>query len=214
MNKEQIIVLKTSLRNYFAGKGFEYAIKALREVCTYPGTRKDKITPVYVHMLCIANYLRGFDHLFIKRDVEASPYFDSLADTYFTVAMLHDSTEDRFTTYDDMKHGYGQKIVDYVSKLDKHGRSEDYYYEGLANCRVGSVVKGADRIHNCQTMVGVFSIDKQKSYIEETRRNVIPMIDKAADNFPYLDPVYDNIRLVLNSQIQLIEQMHEAIAQR
>lgn len=200
MNNEQIVILKTSLRNYFAGKGYQIAIKALNEVCKYPGLRKDGVTPIFVHMLSTAYYLKSFDHLFHKT-----------ADVYFAVALLHDSVEDGFTSGNDISKSYGENISRYVAILDKSGRVESSYYKALAEDPVASVIKGSDRIHNCQTMVGVFSIEKQRKYIEETRSKVIPMLEQAADNFSWLDPIYENIKLVLSSQLQLIEQMHEAI---
>lgn len=196
MNNEQIIILKTILRTYFTEKCYAKSLTALDEVLTYKGNRKDGVTPIYVHMLCVADFLRSFD----------------VSDDLFAIALLHDSTEDKFSTSNQILKTYDLDISRCVQNLDKTGKTEQEYYYNISDCPRCSVVKGSDRIHNLQTIVGVFSIEKQKSYIEETKRNVLPMLQKASSRFPGLTPIYLCINRILNSQIELIEHLHKAIS--
>jgi (p)ppGpp synthase/HD superfamily hydrolase len=50
------------------------------------------------------------------------------------------------------------------------------YYRKIKDNRYTSIVKGADRLHNLMTMVGVFSNEKMQSYIDETKEYIIPIL--------------------------------------
>jgi hypothetical protein len=69
-------------------------------------------------------------------------------------------------------------------------------------------------MHNLQTMVGVFTFEKQKTYIVEVRVLFLPMLKAARRNFPQQVLAYENIKHVLLSQIELIEAMHVAVETR
>jgi hypothetical protein len=59
-------------------------------------------------------------------------------------------------------------------------------------------------------MLNVFSLTKQKYYIEETETLILPMLKQARRRFPDQEPAYQNIKLILNSQIELIRAVQRA----
>ena len=69
----------------------------------------------------------------------------------------------------------------------------------------------SDVIHNLRTMVGVFKLIKQKEYVEEVLRLFLPMIKKARRLFPHQVNAYENIKHMLETQIELIRAVHSAM---
>lgn len=58
------------------------------------------------------------------------------------------------------------------------------YYNMLIQSKEAVITKLIDRCHNVSSMAGTFSIEKLKSYIEETRTYVLPLLRQAKDRFP------------------------------
>jgi hypothetical protein len=73
-------------------------------------------------------------------------------------------------------------------------------------------VKPADRSHNLQTMQGVFTIDKQRQYVGEVDEYFYPLIRKARRTFPKQYGAYENLKILLRVQVNLIHHIHEANA--
>ena len=46
------------------------------------------------------------------------------------------------------------------------------------------MTKLIDRCHNVSSMAGTFSVEKLKSYIEETRQYVLPLLRKVKNKYP------------------------------
>lgn len=189
-----------SLKYWLLGKEFFLAVKAMEYAKkNHTGMRKDGTTPYFYHPVTVTNYLRPFERLMIAPE------------TAFAAALLHDVVEDCNPSINDVEKEFGKEIADCVFLLSKEtGYVNGYYYDRMAKNPVASIVKGADRIHNIQSMVGVFTEEKQKSYIEETREYTLPMIKEARTLFPEQEGIYENIKLVLNSQIALIESIHNS----
>lgn len=191
--------LRSALRYWLYGKGYYKAVKAMEYAAKYhKGTRKDGFTPEFYHQLSIAGYVRTLTLLFPEETMAA--------------AFLHDLIEDYDISVSELERQFGKEIAFPVSLLSK--RRDGYtienapYYLNICNDPVASVVKGADRIHNFQTMIGVFDIAKQKDYIEDCKAGILPMLKKARRKFPEQEPAYENIKHALLSQIDLIECLH------
>lgn len=58
------------------------------------------------------------------------------------------------------------------------------YYNMLIQSKEAVITKLIDRCHNVSSMAGTFSIEKLKSYIDETRTYVLPLLRQAKDYFP------------------------------
>lgn len=169
----------------------------------HTGKRKDGVTPEFYHQLCIGHYLRTLHH-----------GLDRPAET-LTAAALHDVREDYFVPHEEIEALFGAnvaKAVEALTKINPDNTKKDTqaYFDAIAACPIASVVKGADRIHNLQSMLGVFSAKKQAEYLEESQTYFLPMVKKARRQFYSQEPVYENIKLMLDSQIQLFKAIHMA----
>lgn len=189
--------LRLALRYYLLGKEYFVAVNALDYGASYhTGTRKNGITPEFQHQIEIAQYLRTLKLI--------NP------ELAITVALLHDVKEDYNVTEHDLRRLFGDEVTGACILLDKNGKTKEEYYTTCAMHPVASVVKGGDRIHNIQTMVGVFTPEKQEQYITEVRTYILPMIKKAKRLFPQQEAAYENIKHMLVSQIELLEHILRA----
>lgn len=188
--------LKTALKYWYEGKGYLRAVKAMHlSQYLHRGVRKDGVTPEIHHQISVAGYLKTIsDGVMYPEEVQV-------------VAWLHDAEEDarsEFLSFEaEAMVWLGDCRAD-ISTLNKTGMTTEDYYDMLSYSPVASIVKGADRIHNHQTMSGVFTPEKVDSYIEETLTYVLPMLKEARMRFPEQTNPYYNIIHVLRTQMELI----------
>lgn len=192
---------RISMRYWLLGRGYHKAVEAMEFAASYhTGTRKDVVTPEFDHQISIAHYVRTL--------IDA---LDHPEDT-LCVVFLHDVREDFDVPDEVIRARFGDRVAEAVEAMTKtfRGVKKDpqTVFDAIAADPIASVVKGADRIHNHQTMVGVFTHEKQQGYIAETERFFLPMLKRARRSFPRLEPVYENIKHLLLSQIDLIKAIH------
>ena len=193
--------LYTALKWYLLGKNFLLALAALEFARNFhSGKRKDDITPEFFHQIEIAFYLITLSGI---QNIE----------TVLVLAILHDVAEDYDVDEAVLEQKFGKEITRKVLILSKtykgHKKSMADYFEGIANDIDCSLVKGADRINNVKTMVGVFSKEKQLKYVEEVEQLFLPMLKKARNAFPSQMQAYFNIIQVLKIQIDLVKEIHK-----
>ncbi|MCW3783004.1 HD domain-containing protein [Defluviimonas salinarum] len=193
-----------SMRYWLQGRGFHLALEAMDFAKGFhTGTRKDGVTPEFDHQVSIAHYLRT---------LEASLSYPQ--ETFATV-FLHDVREDFDVADGEIRVRFGDRTANAVAAMTKTFRGEKRHpgavFSAIANDPVASVAKGADRGHNHRSMVGVFSIGKQKEYLAETKVYFLPMLKEARRRFPAQEPVYENIKHALTGEIALIEAIHAAM---
>ncbi len=191
-----------ALRYWFLGNNFHTGLKALEfGASQHKGLRKDGITPEFEHQLGIALFIKT-----LLKDL-------SFPEETLAASLLHDTPEDKDVGFDEINVKFGHTINKAVQCLTKKHRGEktllESYYKELSKNEIGSVVKGADRINNIQTMVGVFTLEKQKQYLDETENLILPMLKEARRTFTRQESVYENIKFILNSQIKLIKAIHQ-----
>jgi (p)ppGpp synthase/HD superfamily hydrolase len=190
--------LRTALRYFLLGRGYYKAADALEFAATYhTGKRRDGRTPEFQHQIEITHYVRTLPSLLHPEETLA-------------VALLHDVTEDYDVPLSTIRIKYGNEIADAVARLDKNGKTPEYYFELIGLCPIASIVKGADRIHNLQTMVGVFTHEKQGRYVAEVEGDFLPMLKKARRLHVAQEAAYENIKHMLVSQVELIKEVHKA----
>lgn len=193
IQKAQIIIRYWLLAKeyYRASRALELAKKS------YVGLRKDGITPELYHPLALVFYLKTISRSLLYPEES------------IIVALIHDLGEDYGLTTDAVEQGYGPMCAHAFEKMTKKNefmrKTTEAYYNTLAVDPVASVVKAADRIHNHQSMVGVFSKKKIDEYLDETQKFVLPMIKRARREFPEQEPAYENAKHILVSQVELIE---------
>lgn len=189
--------LRLATRYWLYGKDYYTAVKAMEFAIQYhSGVRKDGITPEFHHQLSIASYVRTLPKLKFPEET-------------LTVCFLHDVVEDYDVPLTEIERRFGKDISHSVALLSKkiggYEAKTEAYYKSMSDDPIASIVKGADRMHNFQTMVEVFTCDKQKRYMTECREYILPMLKEARRRFPEQEPAYENIKHVLLSQIGLIE---------
>lgn len=196
--RKQLSVMRGWLegRRYF--KAFD-AMELARSLES--GTRKDGITPKFHHQLSVTRLVTTLaPHLLYPEETIAA-------------AFLHDTVEDHGDqiNVDVLRDRFGPDISKAVWTLSKktYGLSKTYevYFQGLAECPIGSIVKLADRAHNIQTMPGVFSPEKQRAYLDELNQWFFPMVKTARRRYPQQYGAYENLKILLRCQMSLIEQM-------
>lgn len=202
--EKKILVLRSQL----IGAGYNYALRAMEFAQGYhKGTRKDGVTPEFDHQVSIALYAMTLSNLLHREEVIAT-------------IMLHDVSEDYGVSPKELReifHGDPviiDRIVNAVWKMTKTFRGEvkdeAYLFDTMSEDAVASIAKGCDRVHNIQSMVGVFSKEKQVRYMAEVMERFLPMLKQARRLFPEQSMAYENIKHVLLSQIELIKAVHDA----
>jgi (p)ppGpp synthase/HD superfamily hydrolase len=155
------------------------------------GKRKDGVLPEFSHQVWIANFLRTL------------PLPAPLMEDCLVAAFLHDVCEDKDVGFGEIASLFGVDAGDHVERLSKKHRGvvvpAEVYFARLAESVVSALVKGVDRAHNLGSMTGVFSLEKQKAYIEETRACHLPMLKIARRRFPEHEAAFENIKQILLS---------------
>lgn len=200
-NYDKVLI---SFDGWLRGKQYYKALSALnlaKEV--HVGTRQDG-SPELSHPLAVALFIRTLaTSLLLPEETIASGF-------------LHDSVEDHRLSLDNIRNCCGDQVAEAVmllSKINMHGvkRSHEDYFSALALNPIASIVKGADRIHNIQTMIGPFSLERQERYLVETHESILPMLKRARKLFPQQELAYFNLKFMIDSQVELIKAIHSAV---
>ncbi len=191
---------KIAIRYWLLGNKFFNAAKAMSFAeSKHIGLRKDGITPEFQHQVSQANFARTLINSFQFPE-----------ETLITI-WLHDVCEDYNVSINEIDKMFGSVVAHSVELMTNNvnGVKKDtaHYYNAMQFDPIASLCKGVDRMHNHQTMHGVFNFAKQLSYIDETKTYIIPMLKNARRNFPRQESAYENIKHSLQIQIELIENM-------
>lgn len=183
-------------RSWMLGKEYFKAVEALEYAAKFhTGMRKDGFTPEFHHQISIGHYIRTLANL---RNQEWA----------LIVGILHDVVEDYDVPIEVIAAKFGQEIANAVLLMSKKYKGAKKatadYYLAMHTCPIASIVKGADRIHNFQTMSAVFTCKKQLAYITECELHILPMLKEARNNFPDQELAYENIKHALKGQIELL----------
>lgn len=110
-------------------------------------------------------------------------------DNIIATILLHDVCEDcgvaleELPVNDNVKRG-----VDLMTFTVMDGETKETakirYYNMLIESKEAVFTKLIDRCHNVSTMAGAFTKEKLKSYIEETRQYVLPLLRKVKQKYP------------------------------
>lgn len=192
-----------ALRYWLLGAGMHRAAEAMEFAGGYhQGLRKDGVTPEFAHQIQIAAYLRTL-----------AGSIRHLEDT-LTTAFCHDVREDYGVSHAEIDDRFGPRVAAATDALTKEFRGQrrpDHdVFAAIADDPVASVVKGADRVNNQQSMLGVFTTTKVAAYIAETEAHVLPMLRAARRKFPDQEPAYENMKLVLRNQVRASQAVIDA----
>lgn len=84
------------------------------------------------------------------------------------------------------------------------------YYNMLIESKEAVITKLIDRCHNVSSMAGIFSIEKLKSYIDETRTYVLPLLRQAKDHFPEESDRLFTLKYHITSAVDAIDLTMQA----
>lgn len=208
MNEVGFEKLKLTLRHKIQGmaynnKEYNIVLKAFNLAESYHnGKRKDN-QPEFSHQLMIVAYLLTIEKLLLN------------APMVILAALWHDLYEDyheEFPEVVDEMRAISEEGFVYSYRLSKvrDGEKisyEQYFQESMTSCVVCSIVKLVDRASNISTMVGVFTVEKQKKYLDELNMWFFPMLKKARRLFPEQESAYENIKTILIIQRDTITKM-------
>lgn len=198
---------RISLRYWLLGMAnanpeYNKCLKAMELAASHhKGVRKDLVTPEFDHQLTLAHFIRTI-HANLLYPVE----------TLCTI-FLHDVMEDYDVSFQEIQNMFGNMIAKSTELMTKEYRgvkkTNEVYFNGISGCPIASVCKGADRIHNFQSMPKVFTTAKQIEYIAEAEQWILPALKTARRNYPEQELAYENIKLMMNSQIYLLNHAIE-----
>lgn len=192
---ENYYKMKVGLRYWLIGQKFYKAVEAMNFAESHHnGKRKDN-SPEFSHQVSQAHLARTLvHHLRYKEEI-------------FIVIFLHDICEDKDVSFEEMEHMFGPIVARALKLITKVYRGvktpNDVYYPRMTECEITSFCKCVDRIHNLTSMLGGFTPQKRVSYVQETIEYTIPMLKSAKRKFPDQEAAYENLKFIINSQIQL-----------
>ena len=131
-------------------------------------------------------------------------------DEVVATILLHDVVEDCGVSLDELPVNDAiRHAVDLMTFRVMEGETKESaktrYYNMMPSCREAAITKLIDRCHNVSSMAGTFSIEKLKSYIDETRTYVLPLLRKVKDAYPeYSDAVFA-LKYHMTSVVDAIE---------
>lgn len=119
--------------------------------------------------------------------------------------------EDYDVSEQELTELFGEKVAKATIRMSKVIKGvktpNDVYYRQMKECPIASLSKGFDRVHNLMTMIGGFSPEKQREYLNETGSFTIPMLKSSRRHFPDQEPIYENIKFVMTNQSILYEEL-------
>jgi (p)ppGpp synthase/HD superfamily hydrolase len=199
---ERFEKLRVSLRYYLQGaadqdprylnplRAFEFAMKK------HTGKRKDGITPEFMHQLETTLFIRTIRGALLHPAESMS------------VMLLHDVPEDCNVSFEEIDERFGATVGHGVRRMTKLYRGvkkpDSVYFSEMLDCPIATICKGSDRINNQNTMQGVFSREKQLSYMEETANWILPMLKNARRQYPEQENGYEVLKFVLRSQLKML----------
>jgi len=133
------------------------------------------------------------------------------------LALMHDIKEDTNTYNETMKIIWSEKIKEEIFLLSKNDENikinnkiqrNKQYFERLQQVDDEAVlfVKIADRIDNLRTMIWVFSLEKIKKKLNETKQYILPLAEKLKNKY------YEPYEILLNSIIYIEKYLKEVKA--
>lgn len=159
----------TYLKGFAMGREWKDTISALSYARV---AHKDQVRksgePYIIHPLTVAAH-----------GVSLGLYEDEI----IASAILHDVVEDCNVDINSLP--VSCTVKDAVHRLTHiKGEPLEPYYREISENRISALVKLLDRCDNVSSMAGVFSVQKIRQYIEETRNFVLPLIRRTKDQWP------------------------------
>ena len=131
-------------------------------------------------------------------------------DEVVATILLHDVCEDcdvglqELPVNDRVRHSVELMTFELMAGETKE-TAKNRYYNLILQDRAATLTKLIDRSHNVSSMAGTFSREKLKSYIEETRQYVLPLLRKAKTTYPEDSDILFVLKYHMTSVVDSIE---------
>ncbi len=193
--------MEKKVREYARAKGMSESLKALKIAKTkHEGqvrSGKDKV-PYIIHPLMLACHA-----IALKVD----------NDNLIAVCLLHDVVEDCDVTLDELdvndeiKEAVGLLTFRVIEGKTKE-ESKAVYYDKIKKNKTACMVKVLDRCNNISSMATSFSKAKIASYIDETEKYVMPLLDVIKHEY---DDYYEAAFLVKYQMRSILESLKRLV---
>ena len=197
-------------RDYFSDNKLTKSNLAMFKVLEFHTHLRKDGSPEATHMFDVA----GSTLSLLQGRVSTSD-LDILVSSGF----LHDLVEDYSEQYsfEQLKVDFGSEVYDIVKLISKPldfcKSDDDYnlYYENVGSDFRSVILKAEDRIDNFKSMKNVFTIKRQREYIAEAKKYILPMLKEARSSHPDLYMVFIDLSQRLNELIDQYEWFHSTL---
>ena len=189
----------TYMKGYINGKGWKESAKALQFARRlHAGQKRKGGDPYIAHPLTMACHAVsiGIDN-----------------DVIIAAILLHDVVEDCNVKVDEIPCSDEVRQAVYLlsfrkpANKDEVNTAKQMYYNAIRENPYATIAKIFDRCHNVSTMGGVFSREKLREYIDETRTFVVPLISHAKEMYPEYQSQLFDLKYHIYSLLYSIEGM-------
>lgn len=187
----------TYLKGFAMGRGWVATVNALAFARSlHDGQLRKSGEPYIVHPLTMANHAIA---LGVRED-------DIIA-----AILLHDVCEDCGVQPRDLP--VVRDVRDAIRLLTRvKGEPLGPYYREISESRVAAIAKLFDRCNNVSTMAGVFTLEKVREYIDETREYILPLLRQAKNQWPSDSNLFFVLKYHIISVIDGLEACLQAIS--
>lgn len=133
-------------------------------------------------------------------------------DELLAVMLLHDVCEDCNVEVE--KLPFSQNIKEAVDLLsfkikenETKAQAKKRYFMNMRHNRLSVITKIFDRCHNISSMGEVYSFEKMRRYIDETRTYIMPMLNEAIKIYPEYSNVLSGMEYHMKSVIYMAESL-------
>lgn len=165
--------------------------------------------PEFVHQLQIFHYLRT-----MHRHI-ANPKM------VYKLVFLHDALEDPnqaskkagkpvYITPEEVRTKFGEEFLAKLKMMSKEILglpNPEYSLDAIFDDEDTSLAKGADRVDNVNSMVGVFKRPRLERYIKDTAEEFLPRLKGSRRKFSSQEAIYENIKMELVGTLTLISHI-------
>lgn len=131
-------------------------------------------------------------------------------DNTIATILLHDVCEDCGISVEQLPvNNVVKRGVELMTFTVMEGETKEIakrrYYNMLVQSREAAVTKLIDRCHNVSSMAGTFTVEKLKSYIDETRDYVLPLLRQVKNAYPDESNILFILKYHITSVIDAID---------
>lgn len=158
----------------------------------------------FIHQLGIFHYTRTM-HKHIANPVMV-----------YKLIFAHDMLEDpnqrtnAFVNPAEVGERWGEEFLVKLKKMSKNilgQKNEAYSLTEIFADEDCSIAKGADRVDNVDSMLGVFKRSRLERYLKETAEQFLPGLKAARRLFPHQEAVYENMKRSLLTTLDVIRHV-------